>query len=324
MLLTHLLRDSKINLFDYAIPKEYYIDKIKGFKGYKYPMAAEIIKAIDAGRIIPVDFNQANKKSIKIQNMRTETKWPSAVYTMDSLDSNGKPIVLMDLSAKGKYSFNPTTKEPFYYNIDEIVLFTMCSAAYICLRMSENPEICQNPDFFNIIGESYALIMDKVFSPMLSTNSVLDASKIHLLSYAFCLQNMFGVDKVTAIKYAKKSKFIPDKNTVEDSCFYCQSNEDFMDKCDYNTVFPIDRFCYVITKEFTYITEQICNAPRIVKQFDDWFNHNAIFTPEHSKSFITMMIFAQYGIDIFNNFRLKQFLSADSTNITKEIAQIIH
>lgn len=315
---------SKVNLADYYIPKDFYIDKVKSFKGFKYPMAAEIVKAIDTGKIIPVDFNMANNKSVKVQNMRTFTKWPSCVYSMDSLDVSGKPMILMDLSAKGKYSINPTSKEAFYYNIDDITLFAMSSAAYINYKLSETPEVCSNPAFFTLIGEAYALIMDKVFSLIISTNSVIDTGKIHLLAFTFCLQNMFGIDKNTAIKYAKKSKFISDKNNVEDSSFYCQSNEDFMENCDYNTVFPIDRFCYVITKEFTYITPQICNAPKIVTQFDDWFNHNAIFTPEHSKSFITMLVFAKYGIDIYNNFRLKQFLAANSSDIVKEIAQIIH
>ena len=314
---------SNINFKDYYIPEELYIDKIKNFKGFHYPLTSEIIKAIENKKIIPVDFSQANNTKCKVQDMRMETKWPSSVYNMEVMDENGEVVILMDLSAKGKYSVNPTTKELFYYTIDDTNLFAMCTAAYISYKLSAKPEIADNPDLYNLVGEAYALIMDKVFSPMLSTNSVVDASKIHMLSYVYCLQSMFGINKDIAIKYALKSKFVTDKTSVSDSSYYYQSDDDIMIGCDYKTIYPIDRFCTIITKEFTYITPTVCNPGKLAKQFDDWFNCNALFTLEHSKSFITMLVFSKYGIDIFNNFRLKNFLALASSDIVKELAIVV-
>lgn len=314
---------SKINFQDYYIPEDFYIDKIKAFKGFKYPLMSEIIDAITNHKIIPVDFAQANNKNCKVQDMRLVTKWPTFIYNMEIMNEKGEIVILMDLSSKGKYSINPTTKELFYYSIDDTILVAMCTAAYISYKLSNKPDLANNPELFDLISDAYALIMDKVFSPMLSTNSITDASKIHLLCYTFCAQTMFGIDKDLALKYAKKSKFVTDKNGVMDSCFYYNTDVDIIDDCDYKTVFPIDNFCKLICKEFSYITENICNPGKLVKQFDDWFNRNATFTLEHSKSFITMLVFSKYGIDIFNNFRLKNFLAMSSSDIIKDLASIV-
>lgn len=314
---------NKVNLADYYIPDEFIMDKIKNFKSFHYPLVMEIIKAYENKQIIPVDFSMANNPNVKVQNMREVTHWPNSVFNMESINEKGQIVILLDLSAKGKYSINNATKTPYYYSIDDTTLLAMSTAAYISYKLSNNDNLCNNPELYTLIGEMYALIMDKVFSPMLSTNSPIDSSKIHLLCYTYCLQAMFGLDKDMAIKYAQKSKFVLDKMSVLDSCYYYQSDANIMSGCDYKTIFPIDNFCNVICKEFDYITNVICNPGKLVKQFDDWFNRNAIFTLEHSKSFITMLIYSKYGVDIFNNFRLKNFLSMFNKDVVKELAQIV-
>lgn len=313
---------SKVNFSKYKIPEEFYIDKVRNFKGFHYPMVNEIIKAIEDGHILLGDLNQSNDYNYKPQDMRLATHWPSSIYNMELME-DGEIKIFVDLSSKGKYSFNPNTKEAFYYEIDPTILFAMCTAGYISYKLTNNEDISRNISLVSTIAEAYALIMDKVFSPLLSTNNVIDTSKIHMLSYAYCLQSMFNLDKEMAVKLAMKSKFVVDKHGVEDTSYYCQSDEDIMSGCDYKSVFPIDRFCTIVTKEFEYITDKICNPGKLAKQFDDWFNRNALFTLEHSKSFITMLVFCKYGIDIFNNFRLKTFLTLASGDIVKDIAQVI-
>lgn len=313
----------KYNLSDYYIPEEFYMDRVKNFKNFHYPLVNEVIKAIEDKHIIPVDFTNANNPNVKVQNFSEISGWPTNIFNMEIIGSDGNPVILFDLSSKGKYTISPTTKVAVYYSIDDTNFFAMCTAAYVYYKLVFKPELTKSSDLFTNVAECYALIMDKVFSPLLSTNSIIDISKIHLLNYSFCLQAMFNIDKHTALEYAKKSKHVFDKNNTVDDSYYCQSDDDIMANLDYSTRFPITNFCNIICKEFDYITENVCNPGKLAYQIDKWFTRNAMFTLEHSMSFITMLIFNKYGLDLFSPYKAKQFLSTYTKDIMKEIALVV-
>ena len=314
---------SKLNWNEYTIPDEFIMDKVNTLKSFKYPLVDEIIKAVKAKKLILVDLNESPYAYNKMGNIHSNYKFPRCIFNLQGFDEDSEIVVYVDLSYKGKY-LKATKDEYAYYDIPDITLFHMLCAGYIQWKLVKDPELSLNPDLYSKISEAYTLIMTKVIDnmfPIISMNST-GASKLHFLVMCFCMQNMFGINKETAIKQAMKSKFVVDKNGVLNETKYIINTEDFMN-VDFNTKFPLDKFCEIICDEFEHIDAKVFTADMLHWKYNDRMSKSAIFCLDCGVSFINMIYFGKNGLGIYNDLIIKQYLGIASGDIVKDIVQII-
>lgn len=320
-----LERLSKVQISDYYIPDELVNDRLGIFKGMKDIFVPDIIDAIKKKYIIPCDFRKANKPTAKVQDMILECRFPKSVYTLQSVNSNGEPCILFDLSCKGKYQTS-SSGELVFYSISDDDLYDMALAAYIQYKMITDEFITNAPSFYTKIAELYGLLLAKNIDSYLSISAIseVDHNKLYMLTQVFCMQNMFKVDKETAIKYAMKSKFVVNKDGVHDTSYYINHDtEDIMKNVDNDKVFAIDNFVELLCKEFSYVTPDKFNTGVMIVRWNNMYREGAMYALEHSVSFINTIIYALKGMDLSNNFLIKKQLKLITWNPLKEISSVI-
>ena len=316
---------ANINIRDFYIPEELINDRIGIFKGMKDVYVSNIIEAIKSKKIIPVHFRETNKVN-KTINLFDDYKYPKNVYTLQSVNDRNETCILFDLSSKGKYQKGPSN-ELVFYAISDIDLYDLALAAYIQYKITTDLSISTSTLFYSKISELYGLLLSKNMDSYLSISAIsqADQNKLYFLTQIFCMQAMFNVDKETAIKVAIKTKFIADKGSVLDSSYYVNHSElDIMTGVDFENIFPIDKFTEVICKEFSYITPDKFNSGLMMIKWNNMYREGSMFALEHSISFINTIVYAIKGLDVVNNFVIKNQLKLISWDPLKEINSIIH
>ncbi len=316
---------AKINWNNYIIPKDFIINRVKNFKSFKYPLVDSIISDVEKGILIPMDWT----KSLDVKNsnidLHLDYKLPNFMFNLNSINSENKIITFVDLSYKGKYMYGPTDKvNPTFYDINDLTFFHLMSAAYIQNKLATKPNLANNTEFNTKIADAYALIITKIVDnifPIISTSSV-DQNKLHFLAFAFCLENMFGVEKEDACKLAMKSSFVVDKVGVKNSTLYL-NNEDFFTNVDYSTKFPIDKFCEIICNEFEYIDQDAFNAQILSWKFCDRMTKNAIFALDSAQAFINMIYLGEASIGIYNDIMIKKYIEMIHSGFINKITTTI-
>lgn len=314
----------KINLNDYAVPKELYLGRIDAFKGYKIPLANQVYNYLKEGKIVPVLFNESSNPNKILPNLHTEYGFPNSMFNMISI-VNGKPIVLIDLSYKGKYDKDKGTNNPIYLDIPDIHFFYMALAGYINLRLVEDPNISAKTGFYEIISSTYSLIMTKIIDNMfpIASSSNNDYDKLYMLCSQFCLESMFKLNKESAAKYSTKTIGVVNKNDVLASSVYLNSPDKFFNKADFKNIYPIDNFCNTVCDEYSYILPNKFTPNILLLKYTTRLTRNSIFTMEHLGSFINMIILSKGGLGIFNDVMIKRYLEIMSKDPLKEIANLV-
>lgn len=317
---------SKLNFADYYIPEDLYMGRIDSFKGYKMPFVKEVYDAIKSKRIIPVLLSESSNTKKNLPNLHLDAKFPQSIFNMNSYNDNGKVVSIVDLSYKGTYQRAPTG-EIVYLDIPDLTMFYMSVAGYVNMKITEKPELTEYPNFFNIISETYALILSRIIDTtfLVASSSGIDYNKLFFLCNCFCLQNMFCMSKDKAVEYSLKMRMVVDKKGVIDNSLYIQTPDlDFMENgVDYITKFPLDSFCEILLKEYAYINAKKFNAVTLMIKFNDKLTRNAVFCMESLTSFITMIILSKGSLGIYNDMMVKTYLDLQKDNILKELAQIV-
>lgn len=314
----------KIDLNNYAVPQELYLGRIDAFKGYKIPLANQVYNYLKAGKIVPVLFNESSNPTKILPNLHTEYGFPNSMFNMISI-VNGKPIVLIDLSYKGKYDKDKVSNKPIYLDIPDIHFFYMALAGYINLRLIEDPTISEKSGFFEIISSTYSLIMTKIIDNMfpIASSSNGDYDKLYMLCSQFCLEAMFKLNKDVASKYSTKTVGIVNKNDVLASSVYLNTPDKFFNKVDFKNTFPIDNFCNTVCDEYSYILPNKFAPSILLLKYTTRLTRNSIFSMEHLGSFINMIILSKGGLGIFNDVMIKRYLEIQSKDPLKEIASLV-
>lgn len=312
----------KINFMDYKLPDDVIMDRLSAFKGYKYPFVDNVIEAVKTRKIIPCDFTiSITNKSAK--DLFIDSKLPRSMFSINGIN-NGKIVNYVDLSIKGKYLKTPQGVIS-YYDIPDLSLYHLLSAAYVQLQLIEDPQLSTNKSFLTKVSESYALILSKIIDnmfPIISTSNT-GYDKVFFLSMVFCLQNMFGVDKEDAMSNALKSKFISNPTILKNECLYYQTDKNFMSNVDYNTIYPLDNFCKIICEEYEFIENDALKSENLNLFFVKRMNKNAIFALDSASAFINMLILGKASLGLFNDMIIKNYLQLASYDIVKEIAACI-
>lgn len=312
----------KINFMDYKLPDDVIMDRLSAFKGYKYPFVDNVIEAVKTRKVIPCDFTiSVTNKSAK--DLFIDSKLPRSMFSINGIN-NGKIVNYVDLSIKGKYLKTPQGVIS-YYDIPDLSLYHLLSAAYVQLQLIEDPQLSTNKSFLTKVSESYALILSKIIDnmfPIISTSNT-GYDKVFFLSMVFCLQNMFGVDKEDAMSNALKSKFISNPTILKNECLYYQTDKNFMSNVDYNTIYPLDNFCKIICEEYEFIENDALKSENLNLFFVKRMNKNAIFALDSASAFINMLILGKASLGLFNDMIIKNYLQLASYDIVKEIAACI-
>lgn len=314
----------KINFNNYKLPDDLIMDRLSSFKGYKYPFVDGVIDAVKTRKIIPCDFVTPSNNKNNDGDLFITKNFPRSIFSINGFNQNQQIITYADLSSKGKYLLNPQGSM-VYYDIPDLTLYHILSAAYVQYCLITSPELSLNKSLYTKIAESYALIVSKIIDnmfPIISTsNSGYD--KVFFLCMVFCLQNMFKVDKESAMSTAIKSTFIANKEVVKNECVYYQSDKDFMDNCDYDKVFPLDNFCKIITEEYEFIEDGALKSETLSLFFNKRMNKNSIFCLDSGTSFINMLILGKASLGLYNDIIIKNYLKLANYDIVKEIAACI-
>jgi len=316
---------SKINWNNYIIPKDFITNKIKEFRSLKYPLVETIISETEKGILVPMDWT----KSLDIKNtnidLHLDYKIPNFMFNLNSINADNKIVTFADLSYKGKYMYGGTDKNtPTFYDINNLTFFHLMSVAYIQNKLMTKPNLANNTEFNTKIADAYALIVCKIIDnifPIISSSSA-DQNKLHFLTFVFCLENMFGIDKETACKLGLKSNFVVDKSEVNNSCKYINSDLSFMD-VDFNTKFPIDKFCEIICEEFEFIDKNSFNADILSWKFCDRMGKNAIFALDSAQAFINMVYLGEASIGIYNDLLIKKYIDLIHSGFINKITTTI-
>lgn len=315
---------AKVDLNDYVVPEDLYMGRIDVFKGYKVPLTQEIHKYIKEKRIIPVIFSDASNSTKVLPNLHTECKFPNSIFNMVTIGNSGKPCVLVDLSYKAKYSKDQMDK-PIYLDIADLHLFYMCMAGYINLKLVEDPNLSQKPAFYSLISDTYSLILSKIIDNMfpIASSSNTNHNKLYFLCSCFALENFFKLPKEEAIKYALKTTGIDDRNSILTESIYVNDPTLCIGRADMVNEYPIDRFCDIICKEYTFIDKKHFNSSTLMLKFSDRLTKSAWFALEHLGSFINMIVMSKGGIGIYNDSMIKRYLEIKSKDPLKELASLI-
>lgn len=313
---------SKIDFKDYYIPQDLYMDRLSNFKGYKYPFVNEVIDAVKTGKIIPCNFSESNNTKKINKDLHTDIKWPHSVFNLTGMNDRGELIIMCDLSFKGKYQYAPTG-ELIFFNIPDLIMFHMLTAAYVNYKLTTQPELSENALLVTKVAECYSLINSKIIDnmfPIIQTSNT-DWNKLQMILQTYCMEVMFGISHENAIKYAMKSKLIQDKNAVMSESNFIITGKDFTSDVNYNDKYPIDTLCDILCDEFpNYIKLNEFNANIFNMKFTQRMNKNGVFCLDHSMSFITMLLFGKASIGIYNDMLIKEYLKLSSFDITKELA----
>lgn len=315
----------KINLSDYMVPEELYLGRIDVFKGYKIPLANKVHEYLKNGKIVPVLFNNSYKTDKFYPNLHTDLKFPNSIFNMISMDSSGKPIIFVDLSYKGKYNLDPITKKPIYLDIPDVHFFYMSLAAYVNLRLAEEPVISEKSEFCKFIASTYSLIMTKIIDNMfpIASSSNTDYDKLFMLSSEFCLEAMFKMNKETASKYSVKTLGVLNKGDVLASSIYLNDDSKFFNKCDFKSTYPIMNFCDTICSEYDYITPNKFKPELLLMKYTNRLTRNSLFCAEHLGSFINMIILSKGGLGIYNDAIIKKYLEMQTKEPLKELSMYL-
>lgn len=317
---------SKVDLIgDYKVPDELYKDKISSFKSFKIPFVKEVSDYLEKGYIIPLLLTESYKPNKSNSNLHVDLKIPHSLFNLQSMNSEGKRIELVDLSYKGKYERNTGDDQIVYFDIPDIMFFYMSLAGYVNLKISEKPEVLSNPAFYTKVSEAYSLILSKIIDNTYPVSAAKDTdyNKLFFLCACFCLQMMFELPKSQAIEAALKMRLVVDKEAVRSDSLYINSNADFMANVDYKTVYPVDNFFTFLPKEYTYIDPKKISADLMIVKYNYRLTRNALFAMESLNSFLTMLIFAKGSLGIYNDFMIKNYLDLQSEDIIKTLYNVL-
>ena len=314
----------KLKFDEYKLPDNVIMDRLSSFKGYKYPFVDGVIDAVKTRKIIPCDFSTPSYSKNTTGDIFINYKLPRSIFSLNGINQDKQIVTYTDLSSKGKYILTPQ-KEIAYYDIPDLILYHLLSAAYVQYNLITDPMLSTNKSLYTKVAESYALIVSKIIDnmfPIISTTNT-GYDKVFFLCMVFCLQNMFGIEKEEAMSNALKSKFISNKDLLKNECLYYQTNKNFMDNCDYNTIFPLDNFCRIITEEYEFIEKEAFKSETLNLFFTKRMNKTAIFCLESASEFINMLIFGKASLGLYNDIVIKNYLQLSSYDIIKEIAACI-
>lgn len=314
----------KIKFTDYRLPDNLIMDRLSSFKGYKYPFVDGVIEAVKSRKIIPCDFSDPSNNKCNSGNLFLTQHFPRAIFSINGINEANQIVTYVDLSCKGKYFKGPQGQVD-YYDIPDLTLYHLLSAAYVQYQLINDINLSNNKSLYSKVAESYALIVSKVIDnmfPIISTSNT-GYDKVFFLSMVFCLQNMFGLDKESAMSTSLKSTFIANKETVKNECLYYQTDSNMMENCDYDKVFPLDNFCKVIVNEYEFIEDKALKAENLSLFFNKRMNKNSIFCLDSGTSFFNMLILGKASLGLYNDIVIKNYLKLANYDIVKEIAACI-
>lgn len=313
----------KIDLIEYAIPTEFYMDIVNNFKDYKHPLARKTFEMAKKGDIIPIilcDPVDSNKPLLS-------DKIPQVLLTFGILDKYNKKIKFcVDVSMKGSYVRNKLDKTVLSCKIDPVYLYAFMQILLVYRDIKLNDKKYTNARMLQkVLAECYGIILSKIIDQKLSISANRDDYNILLfLCICFYFENMVGLSKDQAIERAKQYKFLF-KDIIDIKCEYIRNDLDMQydeNEAKKNDIYPIDKFIIVVRDQFSTLGDKL-NYRELLSWYTNMYGQNSIVALEDSTSFIQMMQLVNLRLNLYKDLLIEQSIKKTLPEIPKLLAQMI-
>ena len=280
----------KIDLVEYAIPTEHYMDIVNNFKDYKHPLARKVFETAKKGDIIPIILNDpvdANKPLLS-------DKIPQVLLTFGILDKMTKKVKFcVDVSMKGSYIRNKLDKTVLSCKIDPVYLYAFMQILLVYRDIKFNDKKYTNARVLQkTLAECYGIILSKIIDQKLSISANRDDYNVLLF---LCI------------------------------CEYLRNNLDMQydeDEAKKNDIYPIDKFIMVVKNQFSTLGDKL-NYRELLSWYTNMYGQNSIIALEDSSSFIQMMQLVNLRLNLYKDLLIEQSIKKTLPEIPKILAQMI-
>ena len=306
---TNMSIDKKLkslNLNDYICDYDLYSHKIESLKGFSFPFVQETYEALKNRTVIPILLRDPVNANIK-NNIAQDI--PSYMFNFTTFN-NGKFMSAINMDLRGGYKRSKiggsNVGAPQFLDIDDRSFFHLSSLGYVINRLFEmdrNGTLKSSEDFPKQIAAFYAILMGKCLDRTFPMANMESLDLLYFLCACFCLESMFEYPKETAVKIAKKIKFIRSDNTLTSSCGYLNNdNISMTTNCDYVNRFPLDNFTEILMSEFTTFRSSRFKKELILQYFVSVYGINSMMAVESIIGLITMIVMSRAKLKIYNDF----------------------
>lgn len=313
----------KIDLTDYAIPTEYFMEIVNMFKDYKHPLARKVYETTKKGDLTPIllcDPVDASKPLLS-------EKIPQVLLTFGILDKITKKIKFcVDVSMKGSYVRNKLDKSILSCKIDPVYLYAFLQILLVYKDIKFHDKKYTNAKMLQkTLAECYGITLSKIIDQKLSISANRDDYNVLLfLCICFYFENMNGLTKAQAIERTKQYKFLY-KDIIDIKCEYIRNDLDMQyneEEAKKQDIYPIDKFINVVKNQFVTLGDKL-NYRDLLSWYTNMYGQNSIIALEDSSSFIQMMQFVNLRLNLYKDLLIEQSIKKVLPEIPKLLAQMI-
>jgi hypothetical protein len=294
----------------YIIPKEHYSYLLSAYRGYKYPLNKQILYYANNNETLPLLLKYPLKDNAKTILFTTSITGFLRQY-------DGRLTSFVDISSKGKYEWNKTSKEIEFFKIYERDFYAFLQNAAVNKILHDKANaLVYNPKFTKHIVEIFAFLVGKAISILYPVGAT--AENIDILNYitgVFAYQNFFNFDMDKAKEYTLSLRGI-DKSNIINKCIYYKHDEEKVDmkydvvkkvyKNDEKDIFPVDVYLGILNEEFPFIKSGHMEFRTLTAQFCNLYGGNAILALEHCGSFINMIKTAVMRVGLYKDLLIEK------------------
>ena len=294
----------------YTIDRDKYDYLVQIFKTYKYPLAKDVVRALERGEVIP--FNSGEPKDLNDKQVVI----PTSITSLSTLNDKKKLVTYVDTAARSSYSRNKATGEIESYNVRDLKdFFIYMQRGYVARYLIENKiSLEHKPNFVKAVVNSYARMIAKSISAIYGTGAKEEwTQRLLFITICFGLQNFFNYEPMKAKEFALTFPGINKQMISAVSKYY---NSDYSNKVSMSsnkileskeitdeTLFPFDIYILLLSKEFAEMRTGKIERRTITDRYISMYGQNSLTAIEHCESFVNMILTSEFkhGFYIDNN-----------------------
>lgn len=317
---------ANINMDEYAVPAEFYLDYLYQFKAYRYPLAKLTFENSKEGvqNVIPIIVEEGVNRE----------KTPSlSQYIPQSLFVFLRPVAgtlkaYVQTGLKGGYKRNKVSKEIEMYNIKPLHLYAFMQFGTVRrLVQLKDAQISKSTTLLNKLADFYSFLISKIIDSYFSISAIKDDYLIlQFICNCFFLENMAKMTKEEATRTTLANRrFAKDATMLNGRCNYLamSSEHNMFSKHSIPDEFPIDEFCRICEDQFPQMDGKF-----VYRSFNfqvvNRYTQNATFVLEDFNSFLIMLQSAYLKTGLFNDIMIANSLGADNlSKLFKDLELIL-
>lgn len=315
-----------INMDDYAVPAEFYMDYVYQFKAYRYPLAKLTFENSKEGvqNVIPIIFEEAVDRE-KVQ--------PLSQVIPQSLFVFLRPVAgtlkaYTQTGIKGGYKRNKISKEIEMYSIKPLHLYAFMQFGTVRrLAQLKDAQITKSLTLLNRLADFYSFLTAKIIDSYYSISAIKeDYMILQFICNCFFLENMAKMSKDEATRATLANRRFSKENAMlKGRCNYLamSSEHNMNSKLGLADEFPIDEFCKICEDQFPQMEGKFTYRSYNF-QVVNRYTQNASFVLEDFHSFLIMLQSAYLKIGLFNDIMIGNTVGSDNlSKLFKDLELIL-